>query len=74
MRSNIAEIQQAILELPESNFVRLRNWFNELDWAEWDREIETDSGLGKLDFLVSSHPESRVLGDWVARGRPEKLQ
>ena len=22
----------------------------------------------------SSHPESRVLGDWVARGRPEKLQ
>ena len=24
--------------------------------------------------LDNSHPESRVLGDWVARGRPEKLQ
>ena len=24
--------------------------------------------------IASSHPESRVLGDWVARGRPEKLQ
>ena len=24
--------------------------------------------------LANSHPESWVLGDWVARGRPEKLQ
>ncbi len=62
MRSNIAEIQQAILELPESNFVRLRHWFNELDWAEWDREIETDSGLGKLDFLVTEAKEAKERG------------
>ena len=61
MRSNIAEIQQAILELPESNFVRLRHWFNELDWAEWDREIETDSGF-KLDFLVTEAKEAKERG------------
>ncbi len=50
--SNITEIQQAILSLPEFDYLQLRNWFNELDWAKWDRQIEEDSESGKLDFLI----------------------
>ncbi len=51
--STITEIQQAILALPESDYVQLRQWFSELDWKKWDNRIEADSQDGKLDFLVA---------------------
>ena len=51
--STIAEIQQAIISLPKSDYAQLRRWLNEYDWEEWDRQIEADSDDGKLDFLVS---------------------
>ena len=47
---NITEVQQAILSLPEADYLQLRHWFSELDW---DRQIETDSENGKLDFLIA---------------------
>lgn len=58
----IAEIQQAILKLPESELAQLRHWFNELDWAEWDRRIEADSDEGKLDFLIAEAREAKEQG------------
>ena len=54
--SGIAEIQQAILKLPESELAQLRHWFNELDWAEWEQKIEADSDEGRLDFFETSNP------------------
>lgn len=48
----VAEIQQAILELPESDYAQLSHWFHELDWEQWDAEIEQDSRDGNLDFLL----------------------
>lgn len=59
---SIAEIQQAILKLPESELAQLRHWFNELDWAEWDRRIEADSDEGKLDFLIAEAREAKEQG------------
>ena len=50
--SSVTEIQQAILSLPEADYLQLRNWFNELDWENWDRQIEADSENEKLDFLI----------------------
>lgn len=47
------EIQQAILALPETEYIELRKWFSELDWKKWDRQIESDSKAGRLDFLIS---------------------
>ena len=58
----IAEIQHAILKLPESEFALLRHWFNELDWAEWEQIIEADSDEGKLDFLVAEAKEAKERG------------
>ena len=58
----IAEIQQAILKLPESELAQLRHWFNELDWAEWEQVIEADSDEGKLDFLVAEAKEAKEHG------------
>jgi len=49
---DLAEIKAAIENLPEKDFVQLRKWFWEKDWQKWDKQIDADSGLGKLDFLV----------------------
>lgn len=51
--AKIKEIQKAILDLPETEYVELRQWFSDLDWKNWDRQIERDSEDGILDFLIS---------------------
>ena len=48
----VAKIKTAIEELPEKDFVQLREWLWEKDWQKWDRQIEMDSESGKLDFLI----------------------
>ena len=60
--STIAEIQQAILALPENDYLRLREWFSKLDWKKWDEQIEADSQDGKLDFLVAQALEAKSKG------------
>lgn len=57
-------IQSQIKALPYSEFARLRKWFIEKDWSEWDKQIETDAAAGKLDFLVeeSRATQPRVIG------------
>lgn len=46
------EIKKSIDLLPEKEYIRLRKWFSERDWNEWDKKIEQDSEEGKLDFLI----------------------
>ena len=48
----IKEIQAAIENLPQSEYARLRKWFADRDWVEWDKQIAADAETGKLDFLV----------------------
>lgn len=60
--SRLEKIQQAILALPEAEYKQLRQWFNELDWEKWDREIEADSEAEKLDFLIAEALEEKEKG------------
>lgn len=60
--SKVAEIQSAIESLREKEYSRLRKWFTERDWEKWDREIETDSESGKLDFLVKEALDEKAKG------------
>ncbi len=60
--SRLTKIQQQILALPEAEYKQLRQWFNELDWEKWDREIEADSDAGKLDFLIAEALEEKEKG------------
>ena len=60
--SNITDIQQAILALPEADYLQFKRWFSELNWAKWDRQIEVDSESGKLDFLVAEVLEAKEKG------------
>ncbi len=50
--TKVQEIQAAIQSLPREEYVRLRQWFSERDWEQWDQQIEADSAAGKLDFLL----------------------
>jgi len=60
--SKLEKIQAAIESLSEEEYGRLREWFLEKDWEQWDREIEVDSQSGKLDFLVKEALEEKSKG------------
>ena len=59
---SITEIQEAIRVLPETEFVRLRQWISELDWERWDRELEADAEAGRLDFLIAEARQAKERG------------
>ena len=50
--SKIEERKAAIEKLPNDEFAELFRWLLEADWQRWDQQIEADSQVGKLDFLV----------------------
>ena len=59
---SVEEIQQAIEALPEEDYERIRQWFAEADWDDWDREIAADSEAGRLDSLVQKALEDQRRG------------
>ena len=60
--TKVQEIQTAIESLPREEYVRLRQWFSERDWEEWDKQIEADSEAGKLDFLIKEALDEKARG------------
>ncbi len=60
--SKLEKIQAAIKSLSEEEYSRLRQWFLEKDWEQWDKEIEADSQSGKLDFLIKEALEGKSKG------------
>ncbi len=50
--SKVDELKAEIEGLPEEELTELVRWLSEKDWEKWDKEIESDSEAGKLDFLV----------------------
>ena len=60
--SKLEEIQAAIKFLSEEEYSRLRQWFLERDWEQWDKDIELDSQSGRLDFLIKEAMEEKSKG------------
>jgi len=60
--SKLEEIEMAVSALPEKEYAQFREWFFERDWETWDRQIEADSGSGKLDFLVREARDAKDAG------------
>lgn len=50
--SNVAEIEQAVQQLPPEELARFREWFAAYDAAQWDRSIEDDAHAGRLNALA----------------------
>ncbi|MEW6350286.1 MAG: hypothetical protein AB1646_14560 [Thermodesulfobacteriota bacterium] len=51
--SEIEELEERIRCLSPGDLAKLRTWFLEHDWEQWDRQIEADLRSGKLDDLIS---------------------
>ena len=49
---SIEQIENAILNLSETDFTKLRNWLLDLDYQQWDQQLEQDINEGKLDALA----------------------
>lgn len=60
--TSVAKIQEEILALSETDYRQLKRWLNELEWDEWDQQIEADSNAGKLDFLIAEAREAKEKG------------
>ena len=60
--ADITALQEAVLALPEADYVRFRQWFSELDWERWDQRIEANSEKGKLDSLIAKAREAKEKG------------
>jgi hypothetical protein len=60
--TRIEEIMNAVVSLPVDEYRKFRDWFLERDWEQWDKQIQTDSKSGKLDFLVKEAMKEKGQG------------
>jgi hypothetical protein len=60
--SSVEEIQSAIVSLAPEEYARLRAWFIERDWEQWDQQIAADAQAGKLDFLIAEAMAEKTQG------------
>jgi len=68
----VEEIEVAIDSLTPEEFVRLAQWFRQRDDALWDRQLDSDSASGKLDFLFDeAGSEQAPLSEWPPSSSPD---
>ncbi|MGL5508394.1 MAG: hypothetical protein ACRC2J_16935 [Microcoleaceae cyanobacterium] len=60
----IEQIENAILNLSEQDFTKLRNWLLDLDYQQWDEKLEKDIIDGKLDALAEEALAEFEAGDY----------
>ena len=60
--TNVPEIRRAIMSLTDADYAELREWFAEMDWERWDKEIESDSRSGRLEFLDDEAEDAKRNG------------
>ena len=50
--SKVEQLEQQIQSLSEKELAEFRAWFQEFDWAMWDRKLERDVANGKTRQAV----------------------
>ena len=65
--TRVQRLEQEIEELTPSELRAFRQWFQEYDAAEWDKQIEGDVLAGKFDRLAK-----KALADHKA-GRTKEI-
>lgn len=48
----LEQLETAILQLSPDDFNQLLEWFFDLDYQRWDKQLENDIAAGKLDNLA----------------------
>ncbi len=64
--ATVTDIQIAIESLPRLEYQNLRQWFSEMAWEKWDKQIEADSNAGELDFLIEEALNEKRQNELVA--------
>ena len=49
----VQELQADVAQLTPDELARFRAWFEDFDAKVWDKQIEEDVKLGKLDHLAN---------------------
>ena len=60
--TTVTEIKQAILNLSKTEYAQLIEWLYELEEEAWDKEVETDSAAGRLEFLKAEADAAKQSG------------
>ena len=60
--AKLEELERAIASLSDEEYREFRRRFLERDWEKWDRQIENDSNVGKLSFLVKEGRDAKKGG------------
>ncbi len=60
--SQVEKLEQTVERLSPDELATFRSWFIEFDAAAWDRQIEIDSEVGRLDRLAQSAIEDHRAG------------
>ena len=63
--TTVQKIKTDIQALPHEDYMSLLSWIHERDWEAWDKQLENDIALGKLDFLVHEAMEEKKAGKLV---------
>jgi len=50
--STVKDLKAAVSKLTREELSTFRNWFVEFDAAAWDKQLEQDVALGRLDGLA----------------------
>ena len=48
----LEQIESAILQLSPDEYKKLTEWFADLDYQRWDKQLEKDIADGKLEALA----------------------
>ena len=57
--ATIQEIKSAIGALPHEDYIQLLGWIHNMDWSEWDKQLEDDVASGKLDSFAKEALEAK---------------
>ena len=58
--STISEIESAIRDLPQEEFWKLAEWFDEVKADAWDAQIEADAKAGRLRAALLTEKSGMV--------------
>ncbi len=60
--TSLAEIKEAIQNLPAAEFAEIALWLQDVQEDQWDRQIEADAVAGRLDFFKEQVAQARATG------------
>ena len=61
--SRVNDIESEVRKLSPEELEAFRNWFQQFDSDNWDRQIEADARAGRLDSLTDEALRQHSQGD-----------